>query len=450
MSKRPRSRRAGGAPLTPEEQEEQAERDIEEAVQRRLSREFSNLPGQGNRCKRAWTEASMRGTLVAEGQKLIESQSLQKFELKVDCSGKEFKEYIRKRRLHFRKVASYNFGNNIVATPPDDVVTFNMTELMEGDPSVSVLQMLCCDFSGYFTLLRETPDYSQNPKNRYQKDGFLTFAGMKKKMNFPDIFGTIAELEQYNEAYKDVKMVEIFKGFLKRMSDGLRTLNVDKRRAFNPVILALLHLAIFLLGECPRFPESEDFVVANYDRPLSHLSRVTQRLDDLIHIWSFLSKLAFKFFIAMVEFDLHFRESRASFDEARKLMHIALGKGGEAALELDDNLNLKTLQLDFCGADGKFNLRTLLGSYLRVLKCEKDDIIRIIMRTKHGVTNILHEYPPKPEEHNPRMLSLDDSAATNRKNENNAEYERWRIIRDVDGLKLIDVLLNDLPIDEVH
>lgn len=234
------------------------------------------------------------------------------------------------------------------------------------------------------------------------------------------------------------------------MSDGLRTLNVDNRRDFDPRLVRLLNLGMFLLGECPRFPESEDFVVANCDRPLSHLSRVTLRLDGLIHVWSFLSKLAFKFFIAIVEFDLHFRESRASFDEARKLMHTALGKGGDA-LELDDNLHLKTLQLDFCGADGNFNLRTLLGSYLRVLKCDKHDIIRIIMRTKHGVTNILHEYPPKVEEQNRRKLSPEEEiAAAHRKNEDDAEYVGWGTIRDVDGLKLIDVLLNDLPIDEVQ
>lgn len=87
-------------------------------------------------------------------------------------------------------------------------VTFNMTELMEepepGQPEVSVLQMLCCDWSGYFTLFRETPDHSQNPKKRYQKEGFLTFARMKEKMYLPDIFGTITELEKYDEAYTDV------------------------------------------------------------------------------------------------------------------------------------------------------------------------------------------------------------------------------------------------------
>ncbi|XP_045089298.1 uncharacterized protein [Aegilops tauschii subsp. strangulata] len=392
----------------------------------------------------------MRGTLVAERQKLIESESLQKFELKVNCSGQEFKEYIRKRRLHIRKVASYNFGEKIVATPPDHVVTFNMTELMEGSPEVSVLQMLCCDWSGYFMLLRETPDYSQDPKKRYQKGGFLTFARMKEKMYLPDIFGPITELEQYEEAYTDVKQVEIFQSFLKRMSDGLRTLNVDNRREFDPYIVRLLNLAMFLSESAHAFPESEDFVVANWDRPLSHLSRVTQRLDGLIHIWSFLSKLAFKFFVAIIEFDMHFRGSRASFDEARELMHTALGRG-RPALELDDSLNLKTLQLDFCGADGRFNLRTLLGSYLRVLKCEKHDIIRIIMRTKHRVTNFLHEYPPKPEEQNPKELSPEDKiAAELRKNEDDAEYVRWGTIRDVQGLKLIDFLLNDLPIDEAQ
>ena len=33
-----------------------------------------------------------------------QSQSLPKFELKVDCSAQEFKAYIEKRRTHIRKV----------------------------------------------------------------------------------------------------------------------------------------------------------------------------------------------------------------------------------------------------------------------------------------------------------------------------------------------------------
>lgn len=72
MSKRRRSRQAGGAPLTPEEQEEEDDMKIEEEVQRRLMGAFSKLRRGSNRCERAWTEAGMRGTLVEEGQKLIE------------------------------------------------------------------------------------------------------------------------------------------------------------------------------------------------------------------------------------------------------------------------------------------------------------------------------------------------------------------------------------------
>ena len=68
MSKRDRHRGGGGAPLTPEEQEDQ---DIEDVVQKRLKTEFSKLKGAENRCKRAFTEAGMRGTLVAEEQKTI-------------------------------------------------------------------------------------------------------------------------------------------------------------------------------------------------------------------------------------------------------------------------------------------------------------------------------------------------------------------------------------------
>ncbi|KAF7004223.1 hypothetical protein CFC21_019459 [Triticum aestivum] len=279
-------------------------------------------------------------------------------------------------------------------------VTFSMTEMMEtpdpNSPAVSVLQLLCCDWSGYFTLFRETPDYSQDPKKRYEKGGFLTFAGMTKKMQFPDIFGPITELQQYKESYTDVTKVEIFKGFLKRMT-----------------------------YECPRFPESEDFVVENCELPRSHLKMVTPRLSELIREWSKLSKLAFMFFIAIIEFDMEFRESRVSFDEARKEMHSQIDmRGGD-------------LVLNFCGSDGNFNLRTLLGGYLRLLKCEKEDIIRIIMRTKHQVTNIIHEHKPKLEEQDlTKMTAAKRSIAERRKAENNAEYARWERIRDEDGQKL--------------
>ncbi|KAI5016566.1 hypothetical protein ZWY2020_006417 [Hordeum vulgare] len=436
MSKRVRSKGDGGAPLTPVEQED---RDIEGVVQKRLQTEFSKLKGAEKRCERAFKEAGMRGTLVAEGQKFIDSQSLPKFELKVDCSAEEFKAYIKKRREHIRKVASYNFGERIVSTPPDHIVTFSMTEMMEtpelGSTAVSVLQLLCCDWSGYFTLFRGTPDYSKDPKKRYEKGGFLTFAKMTKKMKFPDIFGAITELEQYKESYTDVTEVEIFKGFLKRMTDEVRKLSVLNRQSYKSQLVPLLNLLMFILGECPRFPESEDFVVENCELPRYLLKTVTPRLDGLIHLWSELSKLAFKFFIAIVEFDMKFRESRVSFDEDRNLMHSILNKSG------------RNIVLNFCGSDGNFNLRALLGGYLRLLKCEKEDIVRIIMRTKHKVTNVIHEYTPKIEEQDLSKLSeAKRIILAKRKDDDNAEYERWEKIRDVDKLKLIDVLLNDLPI----
>ncbi|KAM3370863.1 hypothetical protein ACQJBY_018295 [Aegilops geniculata] len=317
-----------------------------------------------------------------------------------------------------------------------------MTEMMgtadPNYPAVSVLQLLCCDWSGYFTLFRETPDYSQDPKKRYEKGGFLTFAGMTKKMQFPDIFGPITELQQYKESYTDVTKVEIFKGFLKRMTDEVRKLNVLNCRSYKSYLVPLLNLFMFILGECPRFPESEDFVVENCELPRSHLKMVTPRLSGLIREWSKLSKLAFLFFIAIIEFDMEFRESRVSFDEARKEMHSIIDMSGDDVV------------LNFCGSDGNFNLRTLLGGYLRLLKCEKEDIIRIIMRTKHQVTNIIHEHKPKLEEQDlTKMTEPKRSIARRRKAENNAEYARWEKIRDEDGQKVLDVLLNDLSIVEL-
>lgn len=229
------------------------------------------------------------------------------------------------------------------------------------------------------------------------------------------------------------KQIEIFKGFLKRATDVLRVLFACDRPSFDPDIVPLLNLMMFILGECPRCPENEEFVVANFDVPRFRLAKVTDRLNKLIHNWSALSKIAFKFFIAIVEFDMGFRGSRSSFDEARRMMHDLVDKNG--------------IVLEFEGADGTFNLRSLLGTYLRVLKCEKEDIVRIIMRTTHGITNEIPEYKPKLEEQvdlakEPLYKQI---KALRRKNSDSAEYLRWQRIRNRDK-KLINVLLDDLPV----
>jgi hypothetical protein len=85
--------------------------------------------------------------------------------------------------------------------------------------------------------------------------------------------------------------------------------------------------------------------------------------------WSYLSKVIFAFYLAIVEMSLDVSSRKDTYLKARKLMACAVHK-----------FRKKGIALDLIGNHGFFTLRALAGRCLHLLKFDEGYVKKLIMR----------------------------------------------------------------------
>uniref|UniRef100_M8BL60 Uncharacterized protein n=2 Tax=Aegilops tauschii TaxID=37682 RepID=M8BL60_AEGTA len=336
--KKKKDKSAGGgasSSLTREEREDMLDALIEKEVQKRMNKFKGKRP---TKFELSVEDAGLRLKIAKEDQTSL--STLPRFELDIDCDILEYINLLKDRMFHHRTRGSYYFGGGVVATPPmGDDETFNMIEFMETTQQGSkrsVMQCIFCDNDLYYQLFRATPEKDED---RYTTGNFYRLGGVKRE--FPEkLFGKLNDVYGAPESYHNSKMVE-----------KVKKLTPERAKKFDPDLLPLVQLPITAVCESERFPAVLRFTTGNFYS--STPQHVTSRLEELVHNWGRLSKLAFLMILAVIEFDMEFYDCRKSFLEARANLHNTVGA------------------FDF------------------------DDVIRIIMRARHDARGAIKEIKAK-------------------------------------------------------